>query len=69
MYIHGLSTYGVLEEIMTESAQYAGAVAGLSMLLLAVTAVGFVRRRQYEIFYAVHIVLVATILVAGELSP
>jgi hypothetical protein len=37
------------------------------MLLLAATAVGFVRRRQYEIFYTAHIVLVAVIIVTGRL--
>lgn len=66
MYVDGLSKYGVLEQILQEPAQYAGIVAGLSMLMIAVTAVGFVRRRQYEVFYAAHIVLVAIVLVAGE---
>ncbi|SMY18926.1 unnamed protein product [Zymoseptoria tritici ST99CH_1A5] len=64
MYVDGLSKYGVLEQILQEPAQYAGIVAGLSMLMIAVTAVGFVRRRQYEVFYAAHIVLVAIVLVA-----
>lgn len=67
-YIYGLSTFGVLEQVLTEPQQYAGAVASLSMLLILATAVGFVRRRQYEIFYAVHVVMAAVVLVAGKIS-
>lgn len=51
---------------MSESGQYAGATAGLSMLLILITAVGYVRRRQYELFYIVHVVLVAVILATGK---
>lgn len=65
-YVYGLSTFGVMEQVLTEPQQYAGAVASLSMLLILATAIGFVRRRQYEIFYAVHVVMVAVVLVAGR---
>lgn len=65
-YIYGLSTFGVMEQVLAEPQQYAGAVASMSMLLMLATAIGFVRRRQYELFYAVHIVMAAVVLVAGR---
>lgn len=64
-YIYGLSTFGVMEQVLTEPQQYAGAVASLSMLLILATAIGFVRRRQYEMFYAIHVLMAAVVLVAG----
>lgn len=65
-YIYGLSNLGAMEQILTEPQQYAGAVAGLSMLLMLTTAVGPVRRRQYEMFYGVHVVMAAVVLIGGE---
>lgn len=35
------------------------------MVLIFVTATGFMRRRNYEVFYIAHIVLVMTILISG----
>jgi predicted ferric reductase len=64
-YIYGLSTFGVLERVLTEPQQYAGAVASLSMLLMLATAIGFVRKRQYETFYILHVLMAAVVLVAG----
>ncbi|KAK4503761.1 hypothetical protein PRZ48_004676 [Zasmidium cellare] len=66
-YVVGLAKAGALTEVMTESANIAGAVAGVFMVLIFVTAVGFVRRRQYEFFYAMHLLLVAGILIAAGL--
>lgn len=43
-----------------------GAVAGLSLIIILCTATGFIRRRNYEMFYVVHVALVAVILIAGE---
>lgn len=64
-YVYGLWTFGKMEQVLNEPRQYAGAVASLSMLLIFATAIGFVRRRQYELFYAIHVVMAATVLVAG----
>lgn len=64
-YIYGLSTFGVMEQVLTEPQQYAGAVAALSLLLILATANGFVRKGQYEMFYVVHVVMAAVVLVAG----
>lgn len=36
------------------------------MLLMLTTAVGPVRRRQYEMFYGVHVVMAAVVLIGGE---
>ncbi|KAF2163722.1 hypothetical protein M409DRAFT_57217 [Zasmidium cellare ATCC 36951] len=63
VYVAGLANAGALTEVMTESANIAGAVAGVFMVLIFITAIGFVRRRQYEFFYAMHLVLVAGILI------
>lgn len=68
VYVLGLAHAGALTEVMTESHNIAGVVAGVFVILLFVTAIGFVRRRQYELFYAMHLVLVAGILIAGR-SP
>lgn len=68
VYVVGLANAGALTEVMIESYNIAGAVAGVFVILLLVTAIGFVRRRQYELFYAMHLVLVAGILLAGK-SP
>lgn len=68
VYVIGLAHAGALTEVMTEANNIAGAVAGIFVILLFVTAIGFVRRRQYELFYAMHLVLVAGILIAGMRS-
>lgn len=54
-----------MEEVLTAPQQYAGAIACLRMLLMLATAVGVVRKRQYEMFYAVHVVMAAAVLVGG----
>lgn len=68
VYAAGLSQAGALDRVMTEPAQYAGVVAGFSILGLFVTATGFMRRRQYEVFYVAHVLLVAIILITGKSS-
>lgn len=68
-YVYGLLSFGVMEQVLTEPQQYAGAVASLSMLLMLATAIEFVRRRQYELFYAIHVVMAAVVLVSGMYFP
>ncbi|EMC92507.1 hypothetical protein BAUCODRAFT_294002 [Baudoinia panamericana UAMH 10762] len=48
--------------LMRMSQQYAGAVAGLSMLIILASTASIIRRRQYELFITMHVVLVAVIL-------
>ena len=54
-----------MAKLMMEFNQVAGATAGLSIILVFLTANGFVRRRNYEVFYIVHVVLVILILTMG----
>ncbi|CAK3757232.1 Ferric reductase transmembrane component 3 [Lecanosticta acicola] len=64
IYMAGLAAHDALTEVMLESEQIAGAIAGVAMILIFFTAIGVVRRRQYEVFYIVHIVMVAVILIS-----
>lgn len=63
IYIAGLAKAHALYVLRTPS-QAAGIVAALALLSLFVTAIGALRRRRYELFYASHQILAATILVA-----
>lgn len=46
--------------------KYAAFVAAFSLLTIGFTGFSFIRKRQYELFVAVHVVLVAVILSMGE---
>ena len=52
-------------DVVLEPKVYAAMVAGLAMLAIFVTAISFVRKRQYELFVTLHQVLVAVILAMG----
>ena len=46
--------------------QYAAFVAGFSLLSIGFTGLHFFRKRQYEVFYIVHVTLVTAILAARK---
>ncbi|KAM3425088.1 hypothetical protein BST61_g7054 [Cercospora zeina] len=62
-YADGLAAAGHLE-VLDMPLQHAGIVAGVAMICMLLTAIGPVRRRMYEAFYASHQLLAATTLVA-----
>ncbi|GIZ42329.1 hypothetical protein CKM354_000560400 [Cercospora kikuchii] len=62
-YAVGLADAGHLE-ILDMPLQHAGIVASVAMICMLLTAIGPVRRRMYEAFYASHQLLAATSLVA-----
>jgi hypothetical protein len=43
-------------------------VAGIAMVLILLTANGWVRRRHYEIFYLLHTILIVVVLITGKSS-
>ena len=56
-YVHLLTTPGTI----------AADVAGIAMILILLTANGFVRRRHYEFFYIAHTILIIVSLITGKL--
>ena len=46
--------------------QYAAVFAGFCLLTIGVTASTFVRKRQYELFFIVHVTMVTGILIARK---
>ncbi|QIW95663.1 hypothetical protein AMS68_001181 [Peltaster fructicola] len=54
--VHAVST-------LQTGSTYAGAAAGIAMLILAITASWFFRRRFYEAFYVLHVLLVFVIII------
>ena len=67
-YLTGLRRLDLLVSVMSEHHQIMGAVAAVSMILILLTANGFVRKRCYEIFFGSHIILVVIVLIAGTFS-
>ena len=63
IYIVGLEKANALY-VLKVPEQHAGIVAAMALLCLFITAIGPVRRRTYEVFYASHQILAATTLVA-----
>ena len=55
-YVHLLTTPGTI----------AADVAGIAMILILLTANGYVRRRHYEFFYIAHTILIITSLITGK---
>ena len=41
-------------------------VAGITMVLILLTANGYVRRRYYEVFYLLHTFLIVIVLITGK---
>ncbi|KAF2767664.1 hypothetical protein EJ03DRAFT_144377 [Teratosphaeria nubilosa] len=64
IYATGLAKARVLLVVRSVH-EYVGAVAGVAMVVILVTAIGPVRRGHYELFYVLHVVLVALILAAA----
>jgi hypothetical protein len=55
-YVHLLTTPGTI----------AADVAGIAMILILLTANGYVRRRHYEFFYIAHTILIIVSLITGK---
>jgi hypothetical protein len=53
---------------MTTPGTIGADVAGIAMVLILLTANGWVRRRYYETFYLFHTILVVVILITGKSS-
>jgi hypothetical protein len=54
--------------LMTTPGTIGADVAGISMVLILLTANGWVRRRHYEVFYLLHTILIVVILITGKSS-
>jgi hypothetical protein len=67
IYVSGLAKADALM-LLAAAPQYAAAVAGFSLLTIGVTASPFIRKRQYETFYIVHVVLGTLVLIMGKSS-
>ena len=65
-YISALAKAHALMEVLAVPGQYAAAVAAFSFLTIGITAFSFVRKRQYELFFIVHVILVTVILVSSK---
>jgi hypothetical protein len=52
--------------LMTTPGTIGADVAGIAMVLILLTANGWVRRRYYETFYLLHTILVVVILITGK---
>lgn len=52
--------------LLTTSGTIAADVAGIAMILVLLTANGFVRRRYYEFFYIAHTILIILSLITGK---
>ena len=68
IYVSGLAKVHYLG-LMMMPGQYAAAVAAICLLCTGVAATRFIRKRQYEIFYIVHVTLAIGILIAGTQDP
>ncbi|KFY65571.1 hypothetical protein V496_02514 [Pseudogymnoascus sp. VKM F-4515 (FW-2607)] len=52
---------------MLELEQIAGTMGGIALLLIGVSTLPYIRRRHYELFYAIHVILSAFILIVVAL--
>jgi predicted ferric reductase len=52
--------------LLTTPGTIAADVAGIAMILILLTANGFVRRRHYEFFYIAHTILIIVSLITGK---
>ena len=64
-YITGLAAIDNLSYLNTQY-QHAAAVAGMSVLTIGVTASYFIRKRQYELFYVVHVTLITVVMISSK---
>ncbi|KFZ02558.1 hypothetical protein V500_00103 [Pseudogymnoascus sp. VKM F-4518 (FW-2643)] len=48
---------------MLEPEQIAGIMAGIALLLIGVSTLPYIRRQRYELFYVIHVILSAFILI------
>lgn len=51
--------------LLTSPGTIAADVAGIAMILILLTANGYVRRRNYEFFYIAHTILITVSLITG----
>lgn len=65
MYAAGLFATGY-PHLLTTPGTLAADVAGIAMILILLTANGYVRRRHYELFYIAHTVLIIVSLITGN---
>lgn len=54
--------------LLTSPGTIAADVAGIAMILILLTANGYVRRRHYEFFYVAHVALIIASLITGSYS-
>ncbi|POS85375.1 hypothetical protein EPUL_001690, partial [Erysiphe pulchra] len=66
VYITSLSQAGKLSTVIGEKAQVMGILAGLSLLIIFLTAI-FLRKTHYEAFYIIHILMVFFALILAGL--
>ena len=67
-YIGGLAKSHSLF-LLVMPGQYAAVFAGFCFLTIGITASSFFRKRQYELFFIVHVTLVVGILTARKFHP
>ncbi|KFX87358.1 hypothetical protein V490_08310 [Pseudogymnoascus sp. VKM F-3557] len=62
VYVNAWAQSNILHE-MLEPTQVAGIMAGCALLLIAISTLPFIRRQRYELFYVIHVILSAFILI------
>ncbi|KAE8369150.1 ferric reductase like transmembrane component-domain-containing protein [Aspergillus caelatus] len=62
VYLAGWSQSGSLHK-MQEIDNAAGAVAGVAMLVIGLTTIGYFVRKSYEVFYMVHLLMLILIMI------
>ncbi|KAH8700219.1 ferric reductase NAD binding domain-containing protein [Talaromyces proteolyticus] len=62
VYLSAWSEAGELGN-MAEMQNFAGAIAGLAMVIIGLSTIGWLVRKSYEVFYMIHVVLFVLILI------
>lgn len=55
--------------LLTSPGTIAADIAGIAMIIILLTANGYVRRRHYESFYMAHVALIVASLITGSPYP
>ncbi|KAJ5887577.1 hypothetical protein N7495_007618 [Penicillium taxi] len=62
-YLGAYAAAGTITVNMKKSADYAGGIAGVAMLIIGFSTIGWFARRFYELFYIIHILMWILIMV------